>query len=218
MTDQYKEIMKQHVESYKNSILEIVNINTNVLVNEDIKSLLKKPPLDSMDVINSKFLSVAKKYQIILNTNELLTMLDKYRNYLLDCCEVIKRERLNFLNNKINDFDYKDDNNYIKINKKDFSIINKSIKKIIKNQLTEGYKLYIFDNIYKLFESKVDKSVQDKIVSDITKYIKNNYQKQILESLDIKILVKDTILINSCKEQTDRFIFTINNSRLLKAE
>ena len=38
--------------------------------------------------------------------------------------------------------------------------------------------------------------------------------KQLLENIDIKILVKDTTLINSSKEQAERYLFTINNSRL----
>ena len=36
-----------------------------------------------------------------------------------------------------------------------------------------------------------------------------------LENIDIKILVKDTTLINGAKEQAERYLFTLNNSRLL---
>jgi hypothetical protein len=32
--------------------------------------------------------------------------------------------------------------------------------------------------------------------------------------VDIKILVKDTTLINGVKEQSERYIFTLENSRL----
>lgn len=216
MADQYQEIINQHIESYKCSILELINNNTNVLVNEDIKSLFKKPPLDSMDVINAKFLSIAKKNHVVLNTEKLLNMLDKYRKYLLNCCEEIKNLRLRFLSEKVNCYEYCDDNRFIKLNKKDFLIINKNIRNIVKKQLIDGYKLYIIDNVYKLFDKNIEKNTIDKMISDISKFVKNNYQKQILENLDIKILVKDTILINSCKEQTERFVFTLNNSRLLK--
>ena len=47
------------------------------------------------------------------------------------------------------------------------------------------------------------------------KYIKNNYNKQIIESINMKIMVKDNILLNSIKEHSERYLFTINNSRLL---
>ena len=50
----------------------------------------------------------------------------------------------------------------------------------------------------------------------MTKYLKKNYLSQLLENIDIKILVKDTTLINSTKEQSERYLFTLNNSRLLK--
>ena len=55
------EFKKQHIETYKNAVCENILNNTNVLVNEDITALLKKPPLDSMDFIKCKFLDLAKK-------------------------------------------------------------------------------------------------------------------------------------------------------------
>ena len=36
-----------------------------------------------------------------------------------------------------------------------------------------------------------------------------------MDSFDIKFLVKDTTLMNSVKEQGDRYLFTLKNSRLL---
>ena len=37
-----------------------------------------------------------------------------------------------------------------------------------------------------------------------------------IENVDIKILIKDTTLMNLVKEQTERYLFTISNSRLFK--
>ena len=57
---------------------------------EDIKSLLKTPPLDSMDLIKAKFLDLAKKNKIILNkvskltSNNNLELLVKTLNKLLN--------------------------------------------------------------------------------------------------------------------------------------
>ena len=56
-----EKIKTEHVENYKKALIETINNNTNALFDEDIASLLKTPPLDSMDVIKSKFLDLAKK-------------------------------------------------------------------------------------------------------------------------------------------------------------
>ena len=47
--NELEKLMQQHVENYKNAVLEIVNNNTNSLIDNDIIFLIKKPPLDSMD-------------------------------------------------------------------------------------------------------------------------------------------------------------------------
>lgn len=216
MTNQIDIIKQQHIDSYKDALIKNVENNTNVLVYEDIKSLLKKPPLDSMDLINSKFLNISKKNKIVLNTDNLLKALNKYRKFLIKCCDDIYNIRMESLNEKIEMFSFDEKNSIIKFNKKDFTDINKKIKNTVKKQLNDGYSLYILNNIDMIFDKKVDSEMIKKINLDISKYMKNIYQKQVLESLDIKILVKDTILINSCKEQSDRYLFAINNSRLLK--
>ena len=66
-----------------------------------------------------------------------------------------------------------------------------------------------------IFDKKVEESIVNKVTKEATDYLKKNYQRQLLENVDIKILVKDTTLINSVKEQTERYIFALNNSRLL---
>ena len=49
---------------------------------------------------------------------------------------------------------------------------------------------------------------------DMIKYLKNNYLKQLLENVDIKVLVKDAMLMNNVREQGERYLFTLQNSRL----
>ena len=66
-----------------------------------------------------------------------------------------------------------------------------------------------------IFDKKVEESIVNKVTKEATDYLKKNYQRQLLENVDIKILVKDTTLINNVKEQTERYIFALNNSRLL---
>ena len=217
MANQLLDIKNQHKDSYKKSLIEIIENNTNVLVNEDIKLLFKKPPLDSMDTISSKFLNVAKKNKVVLNFDDLKEIVNNYREYLLKICEKIKNCRLNYFFLKINNFKFIDDSSVIKINKKDFININKEIKKIVKEQMRNGFNKYILKNFDKIVDNNIENDIKNIILNEITKYINGNYQKQLLENLDIKILVKDTILINACKEQNERYLFTLNNSRLLNS-
>ena len=57
-------------------------------------SLTRKPPLDSMDLIKSKFLDLAKKNKIILNIEQLDIILDAYRIKNEKCFEKIKEIRI----------------------------------------------------------------------------------------------------------------------------
>lgn len=209
------EFKKQHIETYKNAVRENILNNTNVLVDEDIMSLLKKPPLDSMDFIKSKFLDLAKKNKIVLNTEELSKILDNYRKYLLKCLTDIKKLRVDTLTEIIGKVDFSKDNDVIKLKRGDFNNINKDIKKSINTYLSVGLDKQILKNIKNVFKDDVDEVAKNKIVTDITKYIKGAYHKQLIENLDMKILVKDTTLINTVKETTDRYLFTLSNSRLL---
>ena len=209
------EFKKQHIETYKNAVRENILNNTNVLVDEDIMSLLKKPPLDSMDFIKSKFLDLAKKNKIVLNTEELSKILDNYRKYLLKSLPDIKKLRIDSLTEIIGKVDFSKDSDVIKVKRGDFNNINKEIKKSINTYLSDGLDKQILKNIKNIFKDDVEETAKNKIVTDITKYIKGAYHKQLIENLDMKILVKDTTLINTVKETTDRYLFTLSNSRLL---
>lgn len=209
------EFKKQHIETYKNAVRENILNNTNVLVDEDIMSLLKKPPLDSMDFIKSKFLDLAKKNKIVLNTEELSKILDNYRKYLLKSLPDIKKLRVDSLSEIISKVDFSKDSDVIKVKRGDFNNINKDIKKSINTYLSDGLDKQILKNIKNVFKDDVEEVAKNKIITDITKYIKGAYHKQLIENLDMKILVKDTTLINTVKETTDRYLFTLSNSRLL---
>lgn len=211
-----EELKKQHFDSYKATLLTIIENNTNILVNEDIKSLIKKPPLDSMDVLKNKFLDLSKKNKIVLNTDELSKLLDNYRENLNKSIDEIKKERISILSKKVNSFKYKE-NEVLGLYKKDFISLDKVLKKILKDNMISSYEK-IFKNINKIFDKDIDDSIKNKIIEDIDKFINKNYQKQIMDGFDIKVLVKDTILINSINEQNERYIFKLNNSRLLALE
>lgn len=214
-TEDLEKFRLQHEDNYRQAILDNIRNNTDVLVDQDIVSLLRKPPLDSMDLIKSKFLDSAKKNKIVLNTDELGKLLDNYRKYLLKCCDEIKNIRISELGSKVKKEKLEKSTDIIKINKKDFTNINKKIKKIIKDKLSIGYETYILKKFDSVFLDDTNETIKKKVMDDVSKYINGTYQKQLLENFDIEILVKDTTLINIAKEQGERYIFTLNNSRLL---
>ena len=213
--EELNELLEQHENHYRQAIIDNIKNNTEVLVNQDLVSVLKKPPLDSMDLLRTKFLDLAKKNKIVLNTEELSSLLDCYRSYLLHCCDEIKNVRMLELCSKVEKEKLNKNTDTIKINKKDFMNINKKIKKLIKDTLIDGYDTCILKKIDLVFTDNVDDIVKNKMIEDISKFVKGNYQKQVLENCELKILVKDTTLMNSTKEQGERYLFTLNHSRLL---
>lgn len=206
------ELQKQHYDNYVEAVKETVKANTLSLLENDINPLFKTPPLDSMDQIKSKFLLVAKKEKIILETDNLNKLLNNFRKNI----EISLNKIVDIRNNDIID-SFKDlikEEKILKVTKTQMNNSSKKIKKIIRDELDNCIKKYIIDKINTVF-SKEEKE-KDKSVNEIKKFLdsKGIYQKQVLESIDFKLLVKDTILINGVKEQTDRYNFTLNNSRI----
>lgn len=218
MTDTLEEFKKQHLENYKKAIIEIIRNNTDVLVNEDIMSLFRKPPLDSMDSIKSKYLDLAKKNKVVLNTVKLDSMLEDYRDDVSRCCDKVKEIRVNSLEDIVRNVEFTKNTDIIKFNKKDFTEINKSLKMAIKAHLKESVEKKIIQNVGSVFTGEIDEVVRKKICDEIVKFVKGSYQRQLLENIDFKILVKDTTLANGAKEQGERHIFTLANSRIFKQD
>ncbi|MBP3841227.1 MAG: hypothetical protein IK997_03765 [Bacilli bacterium] len=207
-------LQKQHYENYVNAIKEIVINNTNSLVDSDINSLLSKPPLDSMDQIKTKILGLAKKEKIVLDTELLNKILDNYRKNVLKTMNEIKKMRSDYILKIVDSSLSYSSSNIIKVTKKDMIQLQKLEKKYIKQQVDDCVNRYLLKKMEKLFSISEDFFQRNE--KEINKFfsIKGIYQKQLLESIDFKILVKDTILINGIKEQGERYLFTINNSRL----
>ncbi len=216
MIDTLDEFKKQHRENYKNAIIELIKNNTNVLFDEDIKTLVAKPPLDSMDVIKVKFLELAKKNDIILDTLDLTRLIDNYRNNLLKWIPTLKDERIDPLVNIISNYKLENDNDLIKLNKKDFVDINRKLKKKLKEKIIDEIDKKIVNSVNSIFTKNVSADIKDKFVPEMKKFLTGKYLKQLLESIDFKVLVKDTTLINLIKEQGERYIFTRKNSYIFK--
>ncbi len=212
--NELEQLQRQHYDNYIKAIKEIVINNTNSLVDDDISSLIKKPPLDSMDQIKTKFLAVAKKEKVVLDTELINRILDSYRKNILKSIQELKIIRNNYILEKIDEVSFDEKMECIKINKKYLSDLNKKEKKFIKSTLDECVNKFLIDKINKLFSKK--DSTYELVEKELLKFFssKGIYQKQLLDSIDFKLLVKDTTLINGIKEQSDRYQFTIKNSRL----
>ena len=206
---------KEHANNYLTAIKDIIGNNTLVL-KEELFSLIQKPPLESMDVILSKALKIAKKNKIVLNNNKLDHLLIEYRKSFDKTINDICKDRENSLKKilKEKDFDFEIEKSIVKINKKDFNEINKANRLKLKNQIQESFSNVFIPGIDKLFSNDEDKEKINNFIQEISKYMKNQYQKQLLDNYDIKVLVKDTTLINNVNEQGERYLFTLQNSRL----
>ena len=210
MVDTLEEFKKQHFDNYKKAILEIIRNNTDVLVNEDIMSLLRKPPLDSMDLIKSKYLDLAKKNKIVLDTIKLDELLEGYRKEVIKCCDEVKEIRVKDLENIVKNTKFSKETDIIKFNKK--------VKKAMKDRLQDSVEKKIIKKVDNVFSNDVDDLIKKKISDEVVKFVKGAYQRQLLENIDFKILVKDTTLANSAKEHGERHLFTLTNSRIFKQD
>jgi len=215
MEDLVVDFQKQHLENYKNAVLEILKNNSIILVDEDIASLLKKPPLDSMDVIKCKFLDLAKRKKIILDTKKLDKMLSEYRKEVISEIDEIKEARISKFSSIIDNFVPVKESDIIKFNKKEFNDFNKIMKKNMKKSISNSLEKNIVNNVNMVFTKETEEETKKKISIDICKFLTKTYISQLLDSIDFKILVKDTTLINGVKEQGERYIFTKMNSHLL---
>jgi len=208
-----QELQKQHYNNYVEAVKETVRANTLSLLENDINPLFKTPPLDSMDQIKNKFLMTAKKEKIIIETEQLNKILEDFRKNIVKNLERIINVRDKAI---IDGFDnYISEGKNIKLTKTELNNISKKVKKIIKEELdlcVNNYVLKKADNTFK----ETNKEYVVKVKQELEKFFNNKgiYQKQLLESIDFKLLVKDTILINGIKEQTERYLFTLNNSRI----
>lgn len=213
-----EQIKKQHLNTYKNATKEIVINNTKALVENDIISLIKKPPLDSMDIIKTKLISLAKKEKIILSTEKLDTLIKNYRDFLEDKLLSLRKIREDYLIRKIDEFVPERETEIIKIQKKELDSINKTLKHDLKKILDLSQTEILFNNLDTIYEDGIDEEIKSRINKAFTKFMKSTYQKQLNESIAIKTMVKDRTLLSGILEQGERYLFTKSNSHLFDEE
>ena len=69
-----------------------------------------------------------------------------------------------------------------------------------------------------VFSKDVEEVLKKRISDEIVKFVKGPYQRQLLDNIDFKMLVKDTTLVNGVKEHGERHLFTLANSRIFKQD
>lgn len=207
-------LKQQHLLNYKKAILEIIVNNTTGLMDDDIMSLFRIPPLDSMDLIKSKFLSLAKKEEVILNTEALNNIICLYRNSICNSLSKFKKIRIDELSIKVDSFAPSKEYDVFKLMKKDLIVVDKKIRTQLKELVNKNINKMVIDNLESIFNSDVDVDKRELIIRDVSKYLTKNYIKQLFENVDVKVIVKNTTLINGIKEQGERYLFTKEHSRL----
>lgn len=205
-----EELLEQHLSIYLNSIEELIKNNSYSLVEDDLLPLFKKPPLETMDTIKQKMLSLGKHYHVIINTEQLDRALEEYRNSMQKKIKSLKKYREDYLIKDIRQKSKDTKDGTFKILKKDLTYLDKNLKKEIKNEI-ENDMQKLMDNIPNFFQIE---EMEDKLKKDVTKYFKITYPRNLMETIDMKVIVKNTILINGVNEQTEHFIFAKENSHL----
>lgn len=203
------DILNQHKKILLTAGVELATNNTNSLIDDDIINGVIEVPLETMDILKQRIVNIAKNNSLILNSDKFNDTLTSYKGQLKEEFRKVFSKRIKLIEDNYSNLD---DNNplaLVKNLKKDLVKFNKDIKKEYKAVLVR----LVNDNLV----SNLDLIVKDSSVNfkkDATKFLQNIYIKQVLEIIDMKVVVKDTILLNSLKEQMERFIFTKENSHL----
>ena len=204
-----EDILKQHKEILMTAGLELATNNTNSLIEDDIINGVIEVPLEAMDTVKQRVLNIAKHNNLILNSDKFNEVLISYKEELKKKFRNIFKKRIKLIEDNYSKFDDDKPMDLVKNLKKELVKFNKEAKKEEKQVLTSLVKEKIISNL-----DLIVKDDNTTFKKDATRFLQTTYVKQILETVDMKILVKDTILLNSLKEQIERFVFTMENSHL----
>ena len=204
-----EDILKQHKQILMTAGLELATNNTNSLIEDDIINGVIEVPLEAMDTVKQRVLNIAKNNSLVLDSDKFNEVLTSYKDELKKEFRNIFKKRIKLIEDNYSKFNDDKPMELVKNLKKELVKFNKEAKKEEKQVLTSLVKEKIISNL-----DLIVKDDNTTFKKDATKFLQTTYVKQILETVDMKILVKDTILLNSLKEQIERFVFTMENSHL----
>ena len=185
---------KDENDNYKDTIL------SNIAVFEKGKYVkdLDKESAISYNLINNNFDNVS--IDIIYNNKDVSVSLIKPKCSLdlkLDNDKVIVNININVEEGVLNINDKK-------------TLLDKNLKKEIKTKIEDEMQKLII-SIPSFYQTN---EIDDKLEKSLIKYFKVTYPKLLMEIIDMKLIVKNTTLINGVNEQTEHYIFTKENSHL----
>ena len=203
-----EELLNQHKKIYLGAINDIMNNNNDALV-LDLLSLFEGPPLETMDTIKQKFLSLAKNFELIIDMEKLDKALSLFRQNMQKEVKVIaayrKEELEKYFEQKSKTYEGE-----IRFFKKEMTLIDKVMRKKLKEEFIKNQEEFIEkeNTFFTSFNNSID------LQNQVQTFFKKHYLKQLLEEFDMKLLVKNTTLLNGISEQTERYLFTKENSHL----
>ena len=189
--------------------LELATNNTNSLIEDDIINGVIEVPLEAMDTVKQRVLNIAKNNSLVLDSDKFNEVLISYKDDLKKEFRNIFKRRIDIIKDNYSNMNDDKPLELVKNLKKELVKFNKEAKKEEKQVLMKLVKNNLVNNL-----DLIVKNDNATFKKDATKFLQTTYVKQILETVDMKILVKDTILLNSLKEQIERFVFTMENSHL----
>ena len=204
-----EDILKQHKQILMTAGLELATNNTNSLIEDDIINGVIEVPLEAMDTVKQRVLNIAKNNSLVLDSDKFNEVLISYKDDLKKEFRNIFKRRIDIIKDNYSNMNDDKPLELVKNLKKELVKFNKETKKEEKQVLMKLGKINLVNNL-----DLIVKNDNATFKKDATKFLQTTYVKQILETVDMKILVKDTILLNSLKEQIERFVFTMENSHL----
>lgn len=202
---------KQHFDNYKMALCEIIKNNTDMLIEEDIMPLFLTPPVDSMDVLKRKIITIAKTEDNVVDINALNEMIDCFRAMAKKVFEEVSSKRLKFLTKQINEISIQD--RTFHINKQKLTKLTKELSLYYEKKISH----YIENNMIPKIDSLLSKEEKDAIFfMEVKHFLDDFYPHQLFQLIDSKFYHKNTTLMNGLNEQKKRYLFTKKNSYLYK--
>ena len=189
-----EDIYAQHKEILMTAGVELATNNTNSLIEDDIINGVIDVPLEAMDTVKQRLLNIAKHNGLVLDSNKFNEILSDYKNSLKKEFKNVYKKRIKIIEESYSKMNDDKPLDLVKDLKKELVKFNKETKKQCKEIILNLVKEKLISNL----DLIVNESNAN-FKKEVMKFLQNVYIKQILETIDMKILVKDTILLNSLK-------------------
>ena len=157
-----------------------------------------------MDIIKTKFISLAKENHLILETEVLEQLLNNYRLLIGKQVKSLKDKRLDSYCKVVSNFEESEKNKVIKITIKQTKQISKELlkewKEILRKSLDDTILSKSFETVNQT-KSTIPLPVLEYFNQQIKDFLENKYLEQVIEGIRLKLVFRDNTLVNGVKEQ-----------------